>query len=134
MNTRKLVPIYAALLLMTLASPALAGPRHGWVLLGERIVTDRADRDVIVVTARRGDFVALKLKVFDRPVDFHAMTIHFGNGETQEVALRDSIRAGGESRAIDIQGGDRVIQSIEFRYDAKSLAGKSARIKVFGRH
>ena len=134
MNVRKMVSMCVVLSLVTVAAPALAGPRHDWVLLGERIVTDRADHDVIAVTARRGDFVALKLKVFDRPVDFHAMTVHFANGDTQDVELRDSIRAGGESRVIDLQGGDRVIRSIEFRYDAKSLAGKSARIKVFGRH
>jgi len=45
--------------------------------------------------------------------------IHFGDGETQDVELRNVIPAGGESRVIDVEGRDRAIRSIEFRYDAQ---------------
>ena len=109
-----------------------AGPR--WELLGERTVTDKADHDVLPVTAARGTFHSLKLEVRGRSVQFHSVKIHFGDGETQDVELRNVIPAGGESRVIDVEGHDRVIRSIEFRYDTQSLFGKKAVVLVYGRN
>ena len=63
------------------------------------------------------------------------MVIHFANGEDQSVELRNSIRAGGETRVIDIDGGSRIITSIDFWYDAKTLGrGNSATVRSLGRH
>ena len=123
----------AALLLAALIpAAASAGRRGGWVLLGERSVTDARDHDTLAVTAARGDFRRLQLRVLDRPVQFHAVKVHFASGETQELELREVIRAGGRSRAIDLEGRDRVIRSIELRYDAQSLGGRAARVRVYG--
>jgi len=108
------------------------GPR--WELLGERTVTDRVDHDVLVVTAARGTFRSLKLMVRERAVQFYSVKIHFGDGETQNVELRNVIPAGGESRVIDIEGRDRVVRTIEFTYDAQSLLGKRARVLVYGKN
>ncbi len=108
------------------------GPR--WEFLGERTVTDRADHDVLTVTAARGTFRSLKFEVKGRAVQFHSVKIHFGDGETQDVEMRDVIPAGGESRVIDIEGRDRVVRSIEFHYDTQSLLGKKAVVKVYGKN
>jgi hypothetical protein len=43
------------------------------------------------------------------------------------------IPAGGESRVIDVEGYDRVISRVDFRYDAKS-AGRRAVVRLFGRN
>lgn len=116
-------------------SCASAGAQGGqWTLLGTRTVSDRADHDVVRVTGRRGTFDAVKFEVRGRSVDFHRVVIHFGNGADQTVAMRDTIRAGGESRAIDVDGRDRVIRSIEFWYDANSFGrGGRATVRVLGR-
>jgi hypothetical protein len=117
------------------AAPALAGRPGRWELLGTRSVSDKADHDTIVVTRAQGTFRALQLKVEGRPVQFRQMTVHFANGASQDVELRDVIRAGGRSRVIDIAGaGDRVVRSVELRYDAQSLAGRSATVKLFGKN
>lgn len=110
-----------------------AGPRArgGWELLGEKVVTDRLDRDVVVVTAAEGRFRAIRIEVRDRPVQFHKVVVNFGDGTSREIELRRVIRAGGQSRRIDLPGAARVIRSIEFVYDAQSLGG-SARVLVFG--
>ena len=48
--------------------------------------------------------------------------------------MRDTIRAGGASRAIDIDGRDRVVRSIEFWYDANTVGrGGRATVRVLGR-
>lgn len=121
---------------MTLLSVAFwghAGPRArgGWELLGEKVVTDRLDRDIVVVTGAEGRFRAIRIEVRDRPVQFHKVIVNFGDGTSHEVALRRVIRAGGQSRRVDLPGAARVIRTIEFVYDAQSLGG-SARVLVFG--
>ncbi len=126
-----------ALVLGIVALPTAAAARRGhggWTLLGERRVTDKLDHDTIVVTAARGDFRRVELRVLERPVQFHKVVIHFGDGERQELQLREVIKAGGRSRVIDLERHDRVIRSIDLWYDAQSLSGRSALVRVFGQH
>jgi len=110
---------------------AAAGPR--WELLGARNVTDRLDHDTIPVTKAEGTFRALQLRVIGRAVQFRDMKIHFANGDTQDVALRQVIPAGGESRVIDVEGHDRAIRSVEFWYDAQSR-GRRATVRLYGKN
>ena len=122
-------------LAMTLAScVGSGGGRIGadWVPLGQREVTDRLDRDRIAVTGQRGDFRRIKLTVQRASVDFRRVIVHYANGSDQDVALRSTVRAGGETRAIDLTGGDRVIRSVEFLYDANTTRGRAAVVRLFG--
>ena len=117
-------------------SSGAATPRPGqgdWVLLGQRTVTDRADHDVIAVSGARGDFRSIKLTVQRASVDFHRVVVHYGNGTKQDIELRHTIPAGGETRAIDLSGGDRVIKRVEFWYDANTFRGRRAVVRLFGR-
>jgi hypothetical protein len=141
MTSRKLYTLaLTALVLFTVLAAGTAEARRGrpigprWELLGERTVTDKADHDTLPVTAARGTFRSLKLEVRGRAVQFHSVKIHFGDGETQDVELRNVIPAGGESRVIDVEGRDRVVRSIELRYDAQSLLGKKAVVLVYGKN
>lgn len=123
----------AALFTVLLAACASApGPGRDWVALGQRSVTDRLDHDHITVTARRGDFRRLKITVERAPVEISRMVVHYGNGERHAVQLRARIGAGGESRAIDLPGRDRVIRSVEFWYDAETLGGRQAVVRLWG--
>jgi hypothetical protein len=130
---RRFLLAVLAVLLATMTTAAQRGPR--WTLLGTRTVTDRGDHDTIMVTSARGTFDALRFQVRGHAVDFHRVVIHFANGGDQEVQLRETIRAGGESRVIDITGADRVIRSIDFWYDANTIGrGGRATVRVHGRH
>lgn len=128
--------ILAVLVVLAAAAGIVQAQGRGaqWVLLGSQTVTDRADHDTIRVTGAKGTFTAVKFEVRQRAVDFHRVVIHFANGGDQNVELRNTIRAGGESRVIDIDGADRVIRSIDFWYDAKTLGrGGRAIVRVLGR-
>ena len=52
----------------------------------------------------------------------HKLVVHYGNGETESIELRNNFSAGSESRVIDL----RVIQKIVFWYDTKNLARRNA--------
>jgi hypothetical protein len=111
---------------------AAALPVKGWTLLGERLVSDRADHDVITVTSARGSFRQIKLTVNRHAVDFQKVVVHFGNGSDQTLAMRNTVPAGGETRAIDLEGTNRFIRSVEFWYDAKSRGGR-AMVRLYGK-
>jgi hypothetical protein len=128
--------ILAVLVVIVGAAGTLSAQRgRAWELLGSRNVSDRADHDTLTVTGSKGTFTAIKFEVRRKAVDFHRVVIHFGNGDDQKVELRNTIPAGGESRVIDIEGRDRVIRSIDFWYDAKTLGrGGQATVRVLGRN
>ena len=132
--TRRDVALGFVASLIVIGSAAVALGAAGWAFLGERVVADRVDHDVIVVTGSEGTFSALKLAVKRRPVHFLDMKVHFANGSVQTVELRTVIPAGGESRIIDLEGDDRTISKVEFWYEANSIGvGKKALVRLHGR-
>jgi hypothetical protein len=62
------------------------------------------------------------------------MVIHFDNGTTQRVELRNKFNAGTESRIIDMDGGLRHLTKIEFWYETRGFARGKSRIAVWGRN
>ena len=128
MRGRIAVALVAAL---AVAVPA-ASQGKAWTLLGTRTVNDRLDHDAIAVTGDRGTFRQIKIKVERHAVDFKKVVVHFGNGNDQEVEMRGTIRAGGETRAIDLDGTNRVIRSVELWYDANTR-GRRAVVRLYGK-
>lgn len=113
----------------------------GWVFLGEREVDFKAERDVIAVTAAKGVYTKIQLRIKGRAVHFLDLKITYGNGETQDVTIRKVIEKGGQTRAIDLPGNKRVIRKVALTYRSaakkqtkgkKNAAGK-AHVRLFGR-
>ena len=134
MRIRWMVPeIVVLAFTLGCAAGGTMSQQDGWTLLGERQVRDRVDHDRILVTGLRSDFTRIKLTVQRASVDFRRIVVHFANGGDQEVEVRNTIRAGGETRAIDLRGGDRVITSVDFWSDANTTRGRQALVRLFGR-
>jgi hypothetical protein len=105
-----------------------------WTLLGSCKVNGHADYDEIAVTGSRGDFRAIKLFVENEGIDFDRVVIHYGNGSTERVDIRDFIPAGGETRVMDLAGGDRVIRKVVFYYKSNAMTSKKGKVLLYGRH
>ena len=105
-----------------------------WELLGVKKVNYGLDRDEIDVTAQEGFFTGLKLKVKHSPINMHKLVVHYGNGEVQEIELRENFRAGTESRVLDLPGNKRVIRKVVLVYDTKNFANSKAVVELWGRH
>jgi hypothetical protein len=112
-----------------------AGAPHAdsdWVLLGERTVDHRVDHDEIVVTRREGDFKRIELRVQGAPVHFNRVSVHYANGSVQDIDMRDDINAGGETRAIDLNGKERVIERVVFNYRTEDIRDQRAVVQLWG--
>jgi hypothetical protein len=107
---------------------------HDWEKLGERKVNFTVDRDEIAVGKFEGFFDALQIKVKKGPINMHKMVVHFNNGGTKEIPLKNKFAAGGQSRVIDLPGNVRVIEKVVFWYDTKNFASSKAVVELWGRH
>jgi len=104
-----------------------------WIKLGSRKAAMLSrDFDSIIVGRGEGRFSAVRIRVRRHDVRFYGMRIVFGNGETQTVPLFGRIRDGAKSQVIDLSGGRRFIQRIEFRYRTSFNLRGSGVIEIWG--
>ncbi|MCB1377167.1 MAG: hypothetical protein KDK89_02185 [Alphaproteobacteria bacterium] len=89
---------------------------RNWEVLGCKSVGFAIDRDVIKVGRNEGRFRALKLRVREAPVEFLDVRVVFGDGKRQDIRVRQVIRAGQETRPIDLIGESRGIDRVELLY------------------
>jgi hypothetical protein len=120
----------AALALLVLGG-TVAPAAAEWSLLGIRNVRDRTENDVIVVEGAK-TFQRIRLCVYRNPVQFKNVNVVFRNGGRQDVVMADRIGPGACTRAIDLAGGARDIQRIEFRYEEAGRGRHTATVRAFG--
>jgi hypothetical protein len=106
--------------------------RAGFDFLGERTVDGAVDRDSIQVGRRDGRFRAIMLVVERAPVEIYDVVVTFGNGEHFEPRTRLAFGPDTRSRTIDLPGGSRVIERVDFRY-GNVHAGTRAKVELWAR-
>jgi hypothetical protein len=121
------------LLSCSLVVNAQRGRERGrWEFLGQANVDGGRDHDNIVVTAYRGTFRGLQLRVVNNAIEFQRVVIHYGNGMSRPIEIRDRIRAGGHTRVINLPGDRRVIQSVELWYSRANWGRRRPRVDLYG--
>lgn len=130
MKRRFLPVITAVLLVLSLSESSFA---RGWVYLGEAHVDGQADHDKIKVGRSEGRFRALQLRVDFVAIEFRHVVVHYSNGTSEEVQVRQRIRAGGSTRDIDLAGRDRAVESVEIWYERGNYGRRQRpRVRLFG--
>lgn len=113
--------------------PVNPSGRGSWFFLGDKTVGFGVDHDVIVFGNWKDDVRQIKLKITEGPLKMYRMTIHFDNGGTQGVELRNRFAQGSESRVIDMAGGLRHLKKISFTYETKGFLRGRSKVSVYGR-
>jgi hypothetical protein len=104
-----------------------------WTYLGQANVDGRVDRDRISVGRWRGRFQRIQIRVDRSPIEFYRVVVHYANGRSEEVDVRQRIPAGGQTRAIDLRGDERAIDSVEFFYARGRWGyGRPPRVRLYG--
>jgi hypothetical protein len=86
-----------------------------WDFLGDKQIDRTQDHVKIQVARRTGSFHALQLRVTDA-VFFDRVVVHFGDGTSEELALRGRIWPGAENHIISLTGERRMVESVELWY------------------
>ncbi len=89
------------------------------------------DHDSIHVGKHDGRFRAIQLRVEGGEVFFENVVVHFHDGSHEELIVRDRIPSGGSTRAIDLPGNRRVIESVELWY-GKARWEHRPKVALFG--
>jgi hypothetical protein len=112
---------------------ALGASLHaqGWDFLGDAHVDGSQDHDNIHVGKHDGRFRAIQLRVNGGEVFFERVVVHFHDGSHEELVIRDRIPSGGATRAIDLPGDRRVIESVELWY-GKARWEHHPKVSLFG--
>jgi hypothetical protein len=103
-----------------------------WEKLGCKDVRFIIDRDTLRVGRQEGLFRAIRLRVKEAPVEFFDIRVTYSNGRQQDVRVRQIIRAGEQSGAIDLPGENRGIDKIEMIYRAIPTFKGTAEVCVDG--
>ena len=107
--------------------------KKGWEKLGESNADLTRDRDIITLT-HYNRITGIKFFVTDADLEIMDMKVFFGNGTSQDISVRSKIKAGGESRVIDLTGEARDIKRIEFVYKTEPNRTKNkAHVEVWGK-
>ena len=104
-----------------------------WTYLGQANVDGRMDHDRISVGRAPGRFQRIQIRVDRAPIQFQRVIVHYANGRSEEVNIRQRIPSGGQTRAIDLRGDDRNIDSVEFFYARGGWRyGRTPRVRLYG--
>jgi len=101
-------------LCLVLASATVGA--EGWQRLGQRVVDYRTNPEAITVVGNPAAFAKLSLQVSRSSLEILAVKVHVADGQTFEVTLNKYVGAGRETSAIEIPGGPKAIQKVEFTY------------------
>ena len=128
---RRLLAVMAVL--MALAAQGLAAADLKPVLLGEKEVSFRVERDDLVVGLKEGLFSRLMFEVEKNDLEMIKVQVTYGNGKSDVIPLRHFFKEDSRSRIIDLPGGKRIIRRITFFYKTTGqLVEGRAVIKVYG--
>jgi len=113
------------------------GPGPGsdrWDELGCQKVGFLVDRDVIRVGREEGRFRAIRLRVAGNRVHMTDLRVVYAGGEPDDIPVREEIRAGGQTRPLELKSERRAIRQIELVYRSQPSLRGLATVCVDGLH
>ena len=125
---------HAAAVIGTLACLGLAPTtaQARWEQLGCQKVGFLVDKDVIRVGRKEGKFKAIRLQVSGNKVHMMDLKVVYANGQPDDIAVREEIRAGGQTKPLDLKGDRRAIKEIEMVYRSQPNFKGQATVCVEG--
>ena len=120
-------------LVLGLTTSHAVGKLGEWKRLGQKEAGLRVDHDQIAVGIHEGAFKAIKLEVRNAGVDFIHVRVVYATGSDQNLEVRSNVRAGGQTRALDLDGRHRSLRKVVFTYRADRKTLKRPVVVLYGR-
>ena len=130
MSTRRL--IIPLILLLFIVAGATTVSAQEWRKLGVKDVNFSIDHDTINASGK-GKIREIHMSVQYSPIKLRRVVINYKDGTKQDLEYLEELSVGKQSRAITIEGDGHVINTIDLWYETDAMAGKKAKITVYGR-
>jgi len=114
----------------------------GWIIpasadarkfVGRRKVRWATDHDVIHVGARAARFDHILIKVEDNGIYIFDLDVRYSNGAPDHIPMGLHITQGGQSRVVNLRGGNRHIRSVSFTYRRPGDFDGPATVELWGK-
>jgi hypothetical protein len=114
------------------AQSVVVSDKTGWHKIGSRTIDFKNDKDEItVIGADR--FSSIKFKINDAPVNLKNVEVYYESGDNQNIEVNSPIGPEMESKAYDLNGGERNLKKISFDYNTlPNIKDEKAEIEVWG--
>jgi hypothetical protein len=134
MKINKLIIVAVALFLVATANFSYGQNLiKDWQSLGSRVIDYTLDHDVVSLNNSKEAFTALKVTVKSGSINMHKATVHFANGDKQDIEFPEVVTPESGGKIIDLKGNDRVIEKVTFWYDTRKNSNDKATIEVWGK-
>jgi len=125
-----------AMFLLTISSQAMSFDKimQPEPLGSTKLARHYTDTDDIKFEELKCGLSEVQLQITNRPADIDHIYVQYGNGNFDELNVRERIRRGGSTRWINLRGpGERCIKRIVVIGDSEGLPGRRAEVKVYGK-
>jgi hypothetical protein len=140
MKIKNLVVVITALMMFAQVTISMAQAElvsnktvDNWLLLGARNVDYTLDRDVVSVEESKLSFTSLKFMVKNGTINMHKCTVHFMNGETQDIEFSNEVNKTNDGRVLELKNNTRSIEKVVFWYDTKNSSTSVAVVELWGK-
>src|SRR3989337_2018994 len=106
--------------------------KPGWHKIGEVKADFKMENQSISVLGN-DKFQSILLKVTDAPINIEGLQVFYESGEMEEFDVKNELKAGSETRKIDLKGGAQEIKKVTFTY--KTLPNQQeekAHVELYG--
>jgi hypothetical protein len=106
--------------------------KEGWHKIGEVTASFTMEKESIIVLGA-DKFKSIKLKVTDAPLDLQSLMVYYESGEMEEIPVRSNLKAGTETRVIDLKSKDKDLKKVVFTYKTVPNASQDkAHVELYG--
>jgi hypothetical protein len=110
----------------------ITSDKTGWHKIGETTVDFKRDKDEVAILGA-DKFAAIKFKVDDESINLIDLEVYYESGDTQKININLPLKAPGESRQIDLNGGERSLKKVVFVYKTlPNYQNKKAHVELWG--
>ena len=114
------------------ADSAKEDDEKDWKVLGNAKLEKKSGTATIEVGSKEGLVKRIKFEVRGTDVEFKKVTVTYEKGDPEEVEIRDKVSRGEKTRAIDLEGGNRVIKKVLIAFKLDKDVDRDARIVLMG--
>ena len=106
--------------------------KPGWHKIGEIKADFKMENESISVMGA-DKFKAILLKVTDASINIEGIQVFYESGEMEEFNVKNELKAGAETRKMDLKDGPQEIKKVTFTY--KTVANEQdekAHVELYG--
>ncbi|HEY9046422.1 MAG TPA: hypothetical protein VIN08_11025 [Ohtaekwangia sp.] len=123
---------FAAHYVMAQDPGIVTSDKPGWHKIGEVKANFKQENESIIVMGA-DKFKSIKLKVTDAPINIESVMVYYESGATEELSVRNELKAGSETRVIDLKNKDQDLKKVVFNYRTlPNRKDEKAHVELYG--